>query len=41
MSVKFPKLFDTSKPLRVKNKGFKTQPQGDLIVNLIVRFTKD
>ena len=40
MSVKFPKLFDTSKPLRVKNKGFKTQPQGDLIVNLIVRFTK-
>jgi len=41
MSVKFPKTFDTSKPLRVRGKGFKTQPQGDLIVNLVVKFTKD
>lgn len=40
MSVKFPKVFDTSKPLRVKSKGFKTNPIGDLIVNLIVRFDK-
>lgn len=41
MSVKFPKTIDTSKPLRVRGKGFKIQPQGDLIVNLVVRFTKN
>lgn len=41
MSIKFPKLFDTSKPLRVKGKGFKYHPQGDLIVNLVVKFTKN
>jgi len=40
MSIKFPDTIDTSKALRVKNKGFKQQPQGDLIVNLILKFTR-
>lgn len=40
MSIKFPDTIDTSKALRVKNKGFKQQLQGDLIVNLILKFTR-
>jgi len=46
LSVKFPDEFDTSKPLRVKNKGYKLvdnqgiQNRGDLIINLNVRFKR-
>jgi molecular chaperone DnaJ len=41
ISVKFPDVFDTSKSLRVKNKGFKAPHTGDLIVNLIVKFNRN
>jgi len=40
ISVKLPQEFDTSKPLRVKYKGFQTNQQGDLIINLHVRFKR-
>jgi len=40
ISVKLPEIFDTSKPLRVKNKGFKNDEIGDLIINLIVKFNR-
>ena len=41
LNIKFPKTFDTSKPLRVKGKGFKTQVIGDLMVNQYVKFYRD
>ena len=41
LNVKFPKTFDTSKPLRVKGKGFKTQVIGDLMINQYVKFYRD
>lgn len=41
LNVKFPKTFDSSKPLRVKGKGFKTQVIGDLMVNQYVKFHRD
>jgi hypothetical protein len=31
---------DTSKPLRVKGKGFKVDQIGDLMINQIVRFVR-
>jgi molecular chaperone DnaJ len=37
LSVKLPNLFDTSKPLRVKSKGFNN---GDLFINQIVKFNR-
>jgi molecular chaperone DnaJ len=37
ISVKMPNEFDTTKPLRVKSKGFNT---GDLFVKLHVKFTR-
>lgn len=39
--LKFPKEFDTSKPLRVKGKGFKTNQFGDLFIRMNVRFNKN
>lgn len=41
ISVKLPQEFDTSKPLRVKSKGFQGNPQGDLIINLQVKFKRE
>lgn len=38
LSVKLPETIDTSKPLRVKSKGFNN---GDLYVNLYVKFTRN
>jgi len=35
--VKLPKIVDTSKPLRVKSKGFKLEVIGDLIINQFLR----
>jgi molecular chaperone DnaJ len=40
MSVKLPETFDSSKPLRVKHKGFKVDGVGDFIINLNVRFKR-
>jgi molecular chaperone DnaJ len=41
ISVKLPKKFDTSIPLRVKSKGFKYREVGDLIINQYVKFNRD
>jgi molecular chaperone DnaJ len=41
ITAKLPKLFDTSKPLRLKGKGFKTDSIGDLMVNQFVKFYRD
>jgi molecular chaperone DnaJ len=40
MRVNFPLEFDTSKPLRVKSKGFRNAGQGDLYVKLFVKFKR-
>jgi molecular chaperone DnaJ len=40
MRVNFPIEFDSSKPLRVKSKGFKNGGQGDLYVKLFVKFKR-
>lgn len=39
ISVKLPEIFDTSKPLRVKTKGYHNV--GDLFVKLFVKFKRD
>jgi len=41
LTVKFPNQFDTSKPLRVKGKGFKLETIGDMMVNQYVRYYRD
>ena len=40
LKLKFPTTFDTTKPLRVKSKGFKGNVIGDLLVNQHVRFER-
>ena len=40
ISIKMPDDFDTSKPLRIKAKGFNTNGVGDLYVKLIVKFKR-
>lgn len=40
ITIKFPDEFDTSKPLRIKSKGFNADGQGDLYVNLFVKFKR-
>ena len=40
LSIKLPDEFDTSRPLRVKSKGFQTDNKGDLIINLYVKFNR-
>ena len=40
LNIKLPKLFDSSKPLRIKGKGFKVGQIGDLLINRIVRFER-
>lgn len=39
--IKFPKFFDSTKPLRLKSKGFKNEGDGDLLVNQHVRFERN
>ena len=39
ISVKLPEIFDTSKPLRVKGKGFHNN--GDMFVKLFVKFKRN
>jgi hypothetical protein len=41
IEIKVPTEFDTSKPLRVKSKGFNTNGVGDLFIKLFVRFRKE
>jgi molecular chaperone DnaJ len=41
IEIKVPTEFDTSKPLRVKSKGFNTNGVGDLFIKLFVRFKKE
>jgi molecular chaperone DnaJ len=40
LTVKVPKEFDTDQPLRIKGKGFKMNPLGDLYVKLRVKLSK-
>jgi len=40
LTVKIPKEFDTDQPLRIKGKGFKMNPLGDLYVKLRVKLSK-
>jgi len=40
LTVKVPKEFDTDQPLRIKGKGFKMNPFGDLYVKLRVKLSK-
>ena len=40
ISIKMPKEFDTTKPLRVKSKGYRGTQIGDLYVKLNVKFTR-
>jgi molecular chaperone DnaJ len=41
LNVKFPKEFNTQIPLRIKNKGFKTNPVGDLYIRMNVKFNRE
>lgn len=41
LNVKFPKEFNTQVPLRIKNKGFKTNPVGDLYIRMNVKFKRE
>ena len=41
LRVNFPLEFDSSKPLRVKSKGFKNNGNGDLYVKLFVKFKRE
>jgi molecular chaperone DnaJ len=41
LTLKLPKDFDSSVPLRVKLKGFKLGTVGDLIVNQYIKYTRD
>ena len=41
LSIKMPKKVDTSIPLRVKSKGFRTDTVGDLMINQYVKFERD
>jgi molecular chaperone DnaJ len=41
LSVKLPKKVDTSKPLRVKSKGYKTNSVGDLIIHQYLKYDRD
>lgn len=40
LSIKLPKQVDTSKPLRIKGKGFKIDTVGDLIVNQFLKYDR-
>jgi len=40
ISIKLPNEFDSTKPLRVKSKGYNVDGVGDLIINLNVKFKR-
>lgn len=41
LTLKLPKNIDTSKPLRVKGKGFKIGENGDMLVNQFLKFERN
>lgn len=41
ITIKYPKKIDTSKPLRVKGKGFKLDTIGDLMINQFLKYERD
>lgn len=42
LTIKFPSMIDTSKPLRVKGKGFNANGvRGDLLINQYLKYTKN
>jgi DnaJ-class molecular chaperone len=41
ISINIPSEFDTSKPLRIRGKGFRTHHNGDLYLNLYYKHKKD
>jgi molecular chaperone DnaJ len=41
ISIKYPETFDTSTPMRVKNKGFKREMIGDMYIKNTVRFKRE
>lgn len=41
LSINLPNEIDTSKPLRIKSKGFNVNGQGDLFIKQFVKFKKD
>jgi molecular chaperone DnaJ len=41
MNIKFPDNIDTSTSLRVKNKGFRGQQNGDLLINQYLKYTRN
>lgn len=41
LNIKFPRKIDTSIPLRVKGKGYKTDIVGDLIINQYLKYDRD
>jgi molecular chaperone DnaJ len=40
ISIKYPEVFDTSTPMRVKGKGFRRERVGDMYVKNIVKFKR-
>jgi DnaJ-class molecular chaperone len=40
LSVKYPEEFDSSKPMRVRGKGFRRERIGDMYVKNIVKFKR-
>jgi molecular chaperone DnaJ len=41
LNIKLPNEFDTSKPLRVRSKGYNLEGKGDLFIKLFVRFKRN
>jgi molecular chaperone DnaJ len=41
LNIKFPNNVDTSTPLRVRGKGFRSQQQGDLLINQYLKYNRN
>jgi len=41
LKISFPKNIDTSKPLRIKGKGFKNDGGGDLLINQFLKYSRN
>lgn len=41
LKISFPKNIDTSRPLRIKGKGFKNDGVGDLLINQFLKYSRD
>ncbi len=40
LNIKLPNEFDTSRPLRIKSKGYSNEGRGDLFIKLFVKFKR-